>query len=74
MASQAGSPRMGPPNNPPVNTQNRSPMAGPGNSTVNSQNPYYSAHPQQFAPGNYYLAPPPMSPAPYEYDNALQHW
>ena len=66
-------PGMTPPANPPVNTQNRSPMAGPVNPAISNQNPYYSAHPQHFSQGGYYLAPPPASPGHMDYEATLHH-
>ncbi|CAF9909736.1 MAG: hypothetical protein HETSPECPRED_009508 [Heterodermia speciosa] len=48
-------------------------MAGPANPAANNQNPYYGAHPQHFAPGGYYLAPPPASPGYFDYEGALRN-
>ena len=74
MTSPVGPPGMGPPVHPPVNNQNSGLMAGPANPATNNQNPYYSAHPQHFAPGGYYLAPPPASPGHFDYEAALRNW
>lgn len=49
-------------------------MAGPVNTAMNNQNPYYSAHPRHLVPGNYFLPPPPTGPGPYDYEAALHHW